>query len=139
MPHCFIINPPMHTHTHTHTYTHTHTCTHTCTHSHTHVCTLTHMYTCTHAHTHIYTHMHTCSTARLDTLRFCPALPHPPVNGYLCTPPSSTPGMVQFCCNKGFSLSGNSVASCNLDIGRWEPDTPNCLRRSHTFVGVPAL
>ena len=83
--------------------------------------------------------MHMCSTARLDTLRFCPALPHPPINGYLCTPPSSTPGMVQFCCNKGFSLSGNSMASCNLDTGKWEPDTPNCLRRSHTFVRIPAL
>ena len=69
------------------------------------------------------------SAARLDSLRFCPALPHPPVNGYLCTPPSSAPGMVHFCCNKGYSLTGISMASCNLDTRKWEPDTPNCLRR----------
>ena len=47
MPHCFITNPPMYTHTHTRT--HAHTCAHM--HTHTHARTHTHTYTCTHTHT----------------------------------------------------------------------------------------
>ena len=37
--------------------------------------------------------------------------------------------MVQFCCDKGYTLSGVSMATCNQDTGEWEPQTPDCLRK----------
>ena len=76
-------------------------------------------------------HTHTHTIARLESIRHCPTLPQPPLNGYLCTPFSSSPaqGMVQFCCDKGYTLSGVSMATCNQDTGEWEPQTPDCLRK----------
>ena len=75
------------------------------------------------------THKHTL--ARLKSIRHCPTLPQPPLNGYLCASFSSSSAqrMVQFCCDKGYTLSGVSMATCNQDTGEWEPQTPDCLRK----------
>ena len=81
-------------------------------------------------------HTHTHTIARLERIHHCPTLPQPPLNGYLCTPFSSSPaqGMVQFCCDKGYTLSGVSMATCNQDTGQWEPQAPDCLRKE--VIGV---
>ena len=64
----------------------------------------------------------------LLNLEGCPTLPSPPVNGYLCGLEDVASGKVQFCCERGYQLSGPSVSVCDRSNRQWNPMTGKCLR-----------
>lgn len=49
---------------------------------------------------------------------------------------------VQFICNKGYILSGNSLLTCyNRDSAtpKWSERLPKCVRKSHSILSVQSM
>ncbi|XP_065189533.1 P-selectin-like [Sycon ciliatum] len=64
------------------------------------------------------------------------ALPSPPSNGSIVSSSTSPNGVTIFACNKGYILTGSSVAVC-LTNGNLSNPAPTCARVSCSFLAHP--
>lgn len=67
-------------------------------------------------------------------LEGCPALPEPPLNGYLCGLEDTTSGKVKFCCERGYQISGPSTTYCDRQLGKWKQTAGACERMFVTKI-----